>query len=457
MKTESLREKFERAAKEFGLQSASSVLVALSGGSDSSVLLFLLDEYRKKRNISLFAAHVNHMIRGDEALRDRDFCVALCKKLGVPLFVENVDVPALAKESGKGVEECARDVRYDFFDSLMRENGIQTLAVAHNADDNLETVIFNMLRGAGTKGLSGIPPKRRFSCGTLVRPLIYAKKSEIVDFARANGIDFVTDSTNSDTDYTRNRIRGKIVPLMREISPSPEDAAARLSAALRADERFIEKCADELMRRENIASNAPLSLLRTLDDALFFRVISGMCPSGLEYTHINDIKELVESGKNGARLSLPGRMCAVIDSGRLAFLPEDALAKKEAKKSFGYDLYEGANKIPECNITINVTKSSQNSEIIYKNFIHAALPSAKIKGQLYVRSREDGDRYTFCGMTRKVKKLLSEKKIPVSLRDLIPVVCDDEGILWIPGFPPRERPEKNDADILNIYIEKNEK
>lgn len=458
MKNESVkvREKFERAVKEFGMLGTPSVLAAFSGGADSSVLLFLLHEYCEKHGVALFAAHVNHSIRGNEALRDRDFCVSVCEKLGVTLFVENADVPALAKKSGKGLEECARDVRYAFFDSLMKEHGIMTLAVAHNADDNLETVLFNMLRGAGTKGLSGIPPARDFSCGTLVRPLIYAKKSEIADFAKENGIEYVTDSTNADTDYTRNRIRGKIVPLLREISPSPEDAAARLSAALRADESFIGKCADELLRRENITDGAAVSLLSSLDDALFFRVIGRMCPSALEYTHVCDVKELVEGAREGSRVSLPGRVCAAIESGRLVFAPEETFEKKECKK-FSCELHEGENHIPECNITINVTKTSQGAENVYKNFIHTALPSDRIKGRLYARGREDGDRYTFCGMTRKVKKLFCEKKIPISERERVPVICDGEGIVWIPGFPPRERPEKDEKNLLHIYVIKNEK
>ncbi len=454
MKNETLREKFERAVCTYDMLDTPSVLVGLSGGADSSVLLFLLCEYCKKRGVALFAAHVNHGIRGEEALRDRDFCVSLCEKLGIGLTVLDADVPALAKKSGKGIEECARDLRYSFFADIMKKQGIPTLATAHNADDNLETVIFNMLRGAGTKGLSGIPPVREVKGGRLVRPIIYASKREILDFAHANGIDYVTDSTNTDTDYTRNHIRANIVPAMREIVPSPEDAAAKLSESLRADESFIERCADELILREGIEKSAPSELLASLDEALFYRVISRMCPVTLERTHVYDIRALVEKNVPHSRLSLPERTLAVIENGALQFISEDEYGQ-DAPEPFRYELSIGDNPIPECGVNIKITRASQRCENIYKNFIHASIPFDKIKGQLYVRSREDGDRYSYGGMKRKLKKLLCDKGIPISERGRLPLICDGGGILFIPGFPPREKCEKNDTDVLNIYIEKN--
>ncbi len=455
MKNETLNEKFERAVKEYGMLDTPSVLVGLSGGADSSVLLSLLFDVCTKRGISLFAAHVNHNIRGDEALRDRNFCSDMCARMGIRLFILDADVPALAKESGKSLEECARDVRYSYFASLMREHGIKTLATAHNADDNLETVIFNMLRGAGTKGLSGIPPTRPAEGGRLVRPLIYAAKSEITDFAKAKGIEFVTDSTNTDTDYTRNHIRALIVPELRSLCHSPEEAVSRLSASLRADDEFIEKCADELTAKEKIEHTASVSLLSSLDTALFFRVITRMCPTSLAHTHVCAIKELVTKGKEGSRLSLPGRTAALIRKNALSFVPDNTL--EEAGVEFRYELFEGCNPIPECSVTVNITRTSQTCENIYKNFIHTSIPFDKIEGNLYVRNRADGDRYTYGGMTRKLKKLLCDKKIPQEERDRIPIICDDTGILWVPGFPPREKPSKNDNENLNIYIEKTEK
>lgn len=431
-----------------------SVLVGFSGGADSSVLLSLLFEVCKKKGVSLFAAHINHNIRGPEALRDRDFCMTMCARMDIPLFVLDADVPSLAKERGIGLEECARNVRYDFFASLMREHDISTLAVAHNADDNLETVIFNMLRGAGTRGLSGIPPVRATEGGRLVRPLIYAAKSEIIAFAKENGIEYVTDSTNADTDYTRNHIRAKIVPELRALCPTLEEAVSRTSVSLRNDDEFIEKSAIELMRRENIDNAAPIPLLRSLDGALFFRVISRMCHAPLERVHVFDVKELVEKGKEGSRLSLPMRTAALVKDGWLRFISENELEEKEAVREFRYELGEGKNPVPECGVTVNITKASQKSENIYKNFIHASIPFDKIEGNLYVRGRADGDRYSFGGMTRRVKKLFCDKKIPLSERERIPIICDDAGILWIPGFPAREMAAQSDEEKLYIYIEK---
>ena len=139
------RKKFER-----------KILVAFSGGADSSLLLYALHDLCKENDFSLFAAHVNHGIRGDEAIRDRDFCVGVCKKMGIEIFVLDADVPSIARETGKSIESAARDVRYDFFADVMAKNDIDILATAHNADDNLETLIFRLARGTGLRGLCGI-------------------------------------------------------------------------------------------------------------------------------------------------------------------------------------------------------------------------------------------------------------------------------------------------------------
>ena len=218
------------------------VLIALSGGADSCALLHLLSDARYDLGFKLYAAHVNHNIRtdsyGGEAERDERFCRELCDSLGVKLFVQSIDVPALAKERKTSMETAAREVRYSFFAKIMTENQIKILATAHNADDNLETQIFNLARGCGIEGMRGIPQIREFSevsDGVIVRPIISAAKADIINFCCENDFEFVTDSTNFEDDCTRNRIRHNIIPELCSLFGAPQRAATRLSSLSSAD------------------------------------------------------------------------------------------------------------------------------------------------------------------------------------------------------------------------------
>ena len=212
------------------LETGENVLVALSGGADSAALLLSLREL----GYPVRAFHLNHCLRGAESDRDEAFCRRLCEKLGVELTVERVDIAAAAGDSA--VEETARRIRYARLEHAAHGAKI---AVAHNADDNLETMLFHLVRGTGAKGLMGIPPVR----GRIIRPLIEVERREIEAFLRERGQDFVTDSTNADTAYTRNRLRQEVVPVLRELNPQAAQAAARLSRQLRQDETCLQSYA----------------------------------------------------------------------------------------------------------------------------------------------------------------------------------------------------------------------
>ena len=210
-------------------------LVALSGGADSRALFDISSKYCRENGSFFYAAHVNHGIRGDEAIRDRDFCIALARACPEcrDIFVLDADVPKMAAESGRSLELEARLLRYSFFNNIMKEKNIELLATAHNADDNLETLIFNLTRGSGARGMRGSPQYRLFEGGIIVRPILCMTKSEILDYCRENSLEFVTDSTNECTDYSRNLIRAKIVPLLEELNPEVRRAAMRLSDSMR--------------------------------------------------------------------------------------------------------------------------------------------------------------------------------------------------------------------------------
>ena len=279
------------------INDADLVLVAFSGGADSSLLLHLLAHYLKDSRVSLAACHLNHLIRGEEAFRDERFAEETAKKLGVPFYSKRVDIPALCKDGGS-VEETARRERYAFFDEIAERSGKNTvIATAHNADDNLETVLFNLVRGTGIAGLCGIPPVRE---GKYVRPLIFYSSAEIRSLADVLNIPYVTDSTNLETDYTRNKLRHLVIPYLRELNPSAERSVMRMCEGLREDDDFINGCVLRFFE-ENKESPGLLSSLRVLHSAVLAKVIVKLfeplknegCPS-LESVHIRKIIDLIK-------------------------------------------------------------------------------------------------------------------------------------------------------------------
>ena len=274
--------KFHGAIKQYNmLEGCTGILVGYSGGADSSVLLRLLCGLCRERNIYLLAVHVHHGIRGDEADRDAEFCRRACEKLGVEFRLIRADIPALASKLGRGIEETARDFRYSEFRRILESDArLSHVAVAHNSDDNAETMIFNLVRGCGVDGLGGIVPIRPLGniaqplgesaqgnafaqsshngdhaqssyngdyaqqrAGILIRPLITVQKREILGYCAENGIEYIIDSTNADTAYTRNYIRAEIIPRLERLNPSFLTAAERLSGLARADSDSLERTA----------------------------------------------------------------------------------------------------------------------------------------------------------------------------------------------------------------------
>lgn len=306
-----------------GMDASSPILLGLSGGADSRLLLHLLASYCSETGAVLYAAHVDHGIRGAEAERDREFCLALAESYGIKCFVLRCDVPALAKEHRESLETEARRVRYEFFGSVMRKEGIKILATAHNADDNLETMLFNLARGSGIRGIGGIQPSRPFGGGVLIRPLLGTPKAVILDCCREQGLEFVTDSTNADVNYSRNLIRHKIIPLLGEINGGVLKNAARLSASAHAADEFITHEAEEYLKREDAYSVGSLRGLHpTLRAAVLAIMYNRASGRSAEEVHLRGLALLLERGVPNSALSLPGLVRATIKCGRLEFVPD---------------------------------------------------------------------------------------------------------------------------------------
>ena len=419
-----------------GLPSDTPLLVAFSGGADSGALLDMTVRYAASSGARVYAAHVNHGIRGAEADRDEEFCRRAAERYGIEIFVLRADVPAIAKESGKSIETAARDVRYEYFSKIMTENNIPVLCVAHNADDNFETILFNISRGSGLSGVCGIPRTRDLDGGIMIRPILEISKDDINKYCSENNIEYVTDSTNTDTDYTRNRIRSRVIPELKAICPSAESAAARLSATLREDSLCLESMAswflDEtrngfFIETEKLCGS-PYAISSRALMSLYSEISDG---HSLEYTHIKAIFELAKKAVPHSSLNLPNGVRAVVENGSLGFTKAPPIQRNLEREAFSVKLCEGENRISQINseIIIGYTQKGKN---IYKKSMNLSIDFDKIVGNLYARERRTGEKIRMNSMGKSLKKLMCDKKVPEELRHRIPVICDDRGIVAVP-------------------------
>ncbi len=419
-------------------------LLGFSGGADSVCLFHLL----RAQGYSFSTAHVNHGIRGKEADRDEDFCRSLAGKHGIDLRVLRADVPAIAKESGESLEEAARRVRYSFFEDVMRENSIDVLLTAHNADDNAETLLLALTRGCSPSGACGIAPVRVLDFGEVRRPILALSKKDIIAFCHENSYDFVTDSTNADISYPRNRIRQNILPELETLNPQLLSAIARFTESQREDCLYLDSLA------EKYADELDCSVLSSLPRALASRALStaayrtGASP---ESKHIEALIEMAKSSSGS--VTLPGSVIASCKGGKIVFRKDMRQKASSPYPEYGViPLSEGENILPHGKIILICGELTNDSAQIYNLSTQAHINLDRIKEQIYARPRREGDRILIRGMHRSVKKLISEKfrRSGLSERRALPVLCCGEEIVWVPGLDVADPYRGTDATVYYI-------
>ncbi len=442
------------------------VLIALSGGADSSLLLRLCVSYAKENPHKLYAAHVNHSIRGDDADSDELFCKELCEKLGVEFFSFCADIPKIAAESGESIEGAARRIRYEFFAKIMREKNIKILATAHNADDNLETQIFNLSRGAGLSGLSGIPRVRECEGGMLVRPILDLPKREILVLCAEYGIDFVTDKTNDDTEYSRNRIRANIIPELEKLTASPQKAAMRCADSLREDEKYLTSLAEEFLQKNSAGAGVSARALCDAPHPIKYRAVRALAAraglaTSLESVHYDAVFALAGCAEPHSRVDLPHGFCAAVERSALVICKRTLVEKTEF--DFECELAEGVTKsedgqfllLVERRTSENLPENAHKFKNIYNLYTEFYINFATIKGRSFFRTKKEADVILRSGMHKKVRKLFGEKAIHPNLRARLPLLCDGEGIVWVPFCASRDgaAANKNEYDLkISLFI-----
>jgi len=399
-----MKELVLRAIRQFSLiDKGDTVTVAFSGGADSVALLHCLNSLKEELQITVNAAHLNHSIRGDEAERDQNFVKRFCKEHNITLFCEKIDVPKYAKDNHLSIELAARELRYAFLERVCGGK----IATAHTASDNLETLIFNLTRGTALKGLCGIPPKR----SNIIRPVIFCTRQDIEKYCSDNNLSFVTDSTNLSDDYSRNKIRHNVIPILKEINPNVENSAVKTAVSLSEDNFYLEKKANEFLFSFEKEDALNLVDFVSLETAVAKRVIIeyfNICypEIRLENHHINEIFNACLC--DNAKVNLPNDLYAVVEN-------------KTLKITDG--------EINQKNFVVNLSKIQNVNNLFSNNMIDCD----KIEGKLQVRTRCEGDKMRLYGSkyTKTLKKLFTEFKIPLDERENLPVIADDMGVIWV--------------------------
>ncbi len=416
------------------------VLCAVSGGADSMCLLHALHA----AGVHVIAAHFEHGIRGDESRRDMDFVQSWCGANSIPFVFARADVPQYAAENTMSVEEAARTLRYEFLEKQRESLGCRYIATAHNLEDKAETLLFNLIRGSGAKGLSGIPRQR----GHIIRPLLDTSRRDIEAYLEEKHVPHVEDSTNQSDDYTRNLIRHRLMPVIAGINPRFAEAAARTARLMERDEACLEALAADFLR-DNLRDNAiACKALVDAPAAISSRALRRLLP-GLGLEHVEDILAFAAAPGQGS-LSLPGRQI-VRDSGFIHFEAPKHKNMPDRALTLGKWII-----LPECGLKVRAEITQYRGEVngLFKNFY---LKYENISSDIYVTGRREGDslRPLGRGCRKKLKALFVEKKYPAHKRDICPVVRDAEGPLLVRGIALDERaaPEINDKALKICFEE----
>lgn len=397
------------------VQPGDTVICAVSGGADSMAMLWALWGLQEKLQIRVQAAHFNHNLRGEESDRDEAFVKTFCDARGIRCHLGSARVTA----GEKGLEAAARTARYTYLQALPGK-----VATAHTADDNAETLLMHLVRGTGLKGLGGIAPVRE----NILRPMLTVTRQEVLAFLSEEAIPYVTDSSNETDAFFRNRIRHHVMPFLRAENPSLAENLSTAALGLRQDEAALEELAEPTTDIDRLKGMPPAVQARALRKLLIQFGVKEP-----EREHIDLLRQLVDSHNPSASGEFPGGVTIARQYQHLIKLEEQPPLQTHVLCCPGETL------IPELGIKVictTIRDAAEGSILV------------KVQGDLYLRSRKEGDTIVLSGGTKTLKKLFIDKKIPAAQRDRIPVLSDDRGVVAVMGIgPSRDRTGAPDRAI----------
>lgn len=396
------------------LKHGETIAVALSGGKDSICLLSLLLKAQKEFNLTVKAVHVNHNIRASESEHDADFCKNYCEKLGVPIKIFSVNAIEFSKTNNYSLEQGARILRYEIFAGLIKDGYCNKIATAHHSNDNFETLLFNIFRGTGLKGAKGIPAVN----GYIIRPILLATRTQIDDYVKINNLPFVLDSTNFDTDITRNYIRNEITPKILDKFPDAITSSNRFCAITREEDEFLDELAIKALTESDgkiylSLNNHPVIIKR----ATIIALAKLSFTKDYEYIHAKQVENL-KNLQSGAKITLPKGIVAQREYDNIVFYVDCGNNGDTCYKfCVGTFNFNG--------VTVKISKESGDLRF----------DGDKIPQNAVIRNRLPGDVFTkFGGGTKKLKEFLIDKKIPLTERNNLKVIADGKNVLVIIGL-----------------------
>lgn len=429
-------------------EAESRVVVAVSGGADSIAMLDALIRLRERGavKVTVLAAHLNHLLRGEESDEDERFVREVAAKLGAPIFIERIDVGAQARAAKQNLEGAARRLRYDFLRRVAERNDACCVLTAHTRDDQAETILMRLLRGTGAEGLRAIheslPLGERVR---LIRPMLAVTRAEVIAHCEHYGLTFRADSSNLDLNFTRNRIRRELLPLLREFNPRVEEALSRAAELSTED----DACLSDLAARSLTAASedSSLNIVPLLDVApairrrtlrLWLKKQRGGLRR-IELAHIKAIDDLIARGQSGRRVELPEGLVVTREFNRLKLISD---AEQSPMRLESVELKEGA-PLDFGNFRFTLKRQVAQKSLEINNGEKRELFAARLReceelGRLYLRTRLPGDAYVPANVRRavKLKTFMIRRKIPLSQREAYPIlVTTDDRIIWSPGLP----------------------
>lgn len=424
------------------IKKGDNVLIGLSGGPDSMVLLYLLLEIQNEIPFLIYIAHVNHGVRGKEADRDEEFVERLATNLEIPYYTTKIDMEGYAKKHKMSSEDAGRILRYGFFRKVLVNIGGGKIAVAHNKNDQAETLLMRFLRGTGIDGLRGM----EHSAEDIIRPLLDISRTEIENYIEENCIDTRLDKTNLVPIYNRNKIRLEAIPYIEEnFNPNIIDTLWRTSSIMAVDSSFLNEYTlikyKELIKNKRKDSivldrNEFLKEHTAIKQRIIRQTIYDLTSSlkGFTSKHILDIVELFDKGGTGKSIDLINSIVAEISYDNLVI----KLGNKEKKVDYSYDINIGESLyIEESNCFIETKVISiEKEELNFDDRFIKYFDYDKIESGLHVRNRMAGDKFVPFGMdgTKKLKDFFIDEKIPLKKRDDIPIILDNRNIIWVVGL-----------------------
>ncbi|MDR1563176.1 MAG: tRNA lysidine(34) synthetase TilS [Dysgonamonadaceae bacterium] len=424
------------------MQAEEKVIVGVSGGADSVVLLDSLH----KLGYNCIAAHCNFNLRGDESERDKNFSEVFAKTLQIPFLCKSFNTLQIAKEKKISVEMAARNLRYEWFEEIRCKEKADAIAVAHHSDDSIETFILNMIRGTGIHGLTGIKPKNN----NIIRPLLCLSKAEIMQYAEQTNLNYVTDSTNLEDEFTRNKIRNQIVPLLETINPSVKNSilntSYNIAKAAKIYDHAINDHIHTIYDKEKGTINIPLLKKCPSPHSVIYEIIKDL---GFSSKTIADICKSIDSQSGKTFYSLSFRI--IRDRNEFVISPLIVDINKEE-----YLITDHCNHLKHpLEIEIFVTENKQTSQINHQKNI-AVLDFDKLQFPLVLRRWRTGDRFVPFGMSgfQKLSDFFNNNKVNHLEKETVWVLVSGENIAWIVNhrIDNRFRIEKSTVKILKLRV-----